>query len=100
MMSRRPLFYGWIVVAVAFVTMGIGVTVTRAFSLLFPPILEEFGWAFGLTAGAFSVGTLVSTIAAPFLGGLMDRHGPRRVMFVGAMVVSSGLLLAMLVATP
>jgi hypothetical protein len=29
-------------------TMGIGVTVTRAFSLLLPPILDEFGWAFGL----------------------------------------------------
>jgi len=100
MMGNGPLFYGWIVVAVAFVTMGIGVTVTRAFSLLFPPILEEFGWAFGLTAGAFSFGTLVSTIAAPFLGGLMDRHGPRRVMLLGAMVVSSGLLLAVLMGTP
>jgi hypothetical protein len=43
-----PVFYGWIVVAVAVLTMGIGVTVTRAFSLLLPPILDEFGWAFGL----------------------------------------------------
>ena len=100
MKGRWPIFYGWIVVAVAFVTMGIGVTVTRAFSLLFPPIREEFGWAFGLTAGAFAVGTLVSTVAAPFLGGLMDRHGPRRVVLLGAMVVSSGFLLAMLVGTP
>ena len=100
MRGRWPLFYGWIVVAVAFVTMGIGVTVSRAFSLLFPPIHEEFGWAFGLTAGAFSVGTLVSTIAAPFLGSLMDRYGPRRVIFFGALLVSSGLLLAVLIATP
>jgi MFS family permease len=100
MIGRGSLFYGWIVVALAFVTMGIGVTVTRAFSLLFPSLLNEFGWAFGLTAGAFSVGTLVSTIAAPFLGRLMDRHGPRRVMLLGAMVVGSGLLLAELMATP
>jgi hypothetical protein len=49
-----PVFYGWIVVAVAFLTMGIGVTVTRAFSLLFPPIPDEFGWAFRFIAGAFS----------------------------------------------
>jgi hypothetical protein len=40
------VFYGWIVVAVAFLTMGVGVTVTRGFSLLFPPILDELGWAF------------------------------------------------------
>jgi len=48
-----PFFYGWFSVAVAFVTMGIGVNARTAFSLLFPPILDEFGWARGLTAGAF-----------------------------------------------
>ena len=48
-----PFFYSWFSVAVAFVTMGIGVNARTAFSLLFPPILDEFGWARGLTAGAF-----------------------------------------------
>jgi len=32
-------------VAVAFVTMGVGVNARTAFSLLFPPILDEFGWS-------------------------------------------------------
>src|SRR3989442_15724145 len=48
-----PFFYGWFSVAVAFVTMGIGVNARTAFSLFSPPILDEFGWARGLTAGAF-----------------------------------------------
>ena len=39
---RLPFFYGWVIVAVVFVTMGIGVNARTAFSLLFPPILEEF----------------------------------------------------------
>ena len=42
--TRLPVFYGWIVVAVVFVTMGIAVNARTAFSLLFPPILDEFGW--------------------------------------------------------
>ena len=46
---RLPLFYSWIVVAVAFITMGLGVNACTAFSLLFPPILDEFGWERGLT---------------------------------------------------
>jgi hypothetical protein len=49
-------------VAVAFVTMGIGVNARTAFSLLFPPILDEFGWERGVTAGAFSFGFLVSAV--------------------------------------
>ena len=50
---RLPFFYGWAVMGVAFVTMGIGVNARTSFSLLFPPILDEFGWDRGVTAGAF-----------------------------------------------
>lgn len=51
---RLPVFYGWVVVAIAFVTMGVDVNVRTAFSLLFPPILDEFGRKRGVTAGVFS----------------------------------------------
>ena len=47
---RLPFFYGWVIVAVAFVTMAVGVNARTAFSLLFPPILDEFGWERGVTA--------------------------------------------------
>jgi hypothetical protein len=55
---RLPFFYGWVLVAVAFVTMAVGVNARTAFSLLFPAILDEFGWERGVTAGAFSFGSL------------------------------------------
>src|SRR5262249_52309666 len=42
--AALPFFYGWVLVAAAFVTMAIGVNARTAFSLLFPPILAEFGW--------------------------------------------------------
>jgi len=91
---RLPFFYGWVVVAVAFVTMAIGVNARTAFSLLFPPILAEFGWDRGVTAGAFSFGFLVSAILSPALGRLMDRRGPRVVMEMGVVLMALGLLLA------
>ena len=97
---RLPFFYGWIIVAVAFVTTGLGVNARTAFSLLFPPILAEFGWERGVTAGAFSFGFLVSAILSPSLGRLMDRRGPRFVMEMGVGLVAAGLLLAPLVRQP
>ena len=57
--------------------MAIGVNARTAFSLLFPPILDEFGWDRGVTAGAFSFGFLVSALLSPLVGRLMDRRGPR-----------------------
>ena len=95
-----PFFYGWVLVAVAFVTMAIGVNARTAFSLLFPPILDEFGWERGLTAGAFSFGFLVSAALSPLVGRWMDRHGPRVVIEVGVGLMASGLMLAPLVRQP
>jgi hypothetical protein len=62
------IFYGWIIVAVTFVAMGIGVNARTAFSLLFPPILDEFCWDRGVTAGAFSFGFVVSGVMSPTIG--------------------------------
>ncbi len=93
-------YYGWVIVAVVFVTMGVGVNARTAFSLLFPPILAEFGWDRGVTAGAFSFGFLVSAALSPVLGRLMDRHGPRLVIEAGVVMMAAGLLLATLVRQP
>jgi MFS family permease len=97
---RLPFFYGWVIVAVAFITMAVGVNARTAFSLLFPPILEEFSWERGATAGAFSFGFLVSAILSPLLGRLMDRQGPRLVIELGVATMGIGLLLAALVSEP
>jgi len=96
-MRRRlplPFFYGWLLVAIGFVTMAVGVNARTAFSLLFPPILDEFGWDRGVTAGIFSFGFLVSALVTPFVGRLMDRRGPALVMELGVGAMAAGLLLA------
>jgi MFS family permease len=95
-----PFFYGWLLVAVAFVTMAIGVNARTAFSLLFPAILAEFGWDRGVTAGAFSFGFLVSAVITPFVGRLMDLRGPRIVVELGVLAMGAGLILASLVNQP
>src|SRR5271170_3610909 len=97
---RLPFFYGWVLVAVAFVTMAVGVNARTAFSLLFPPILAEFGWDRGVTAGAFSFGFLVSAIVTPSVGRLMDRRGPLLVVEAGVVTMGAGLLLATLAHEP
>src|SRR5947207_13175028 len=87
--ASAPFFYGWVLVAIGFVTMAVGVNARTAFSLLFPAMLDEFGWDRGLTAGAFSFGFLVSAVVTPFVGRLMDQRGPRLVIELG--VVCWGL---------
>ncbi len=99
-LARLPFFYGWVVIAVAFVTMGVGVNTRTAFSLLFPPILAEFGWDRGRTAAAFSIGFIAAIAYAPAIGMLMDRFGPRLVIPLGAVLVSAGMILATFISQP
>jgi MFS family permease len=92
--QRLPFYYGWLVVAVVFVTMGIGVNARTAFSLLYPPILEEFGWERGVTAGVFSFGFFLSALLSPLFGRMMDSRGPRTVTLIGIGAIAAGLVLA------
>jgi MFS family permease len=95
-----PFFYGWIVVAVSFVTMAVGVNARTAFSLFFPEILTEFGWERGLTAGAFAFGFVVSMTFTPLLGKMMDAWGVRVVMPFGVVLLCLGLGLGTLIRQP
>jgi MFS family permease len=99
-LQRLPFFYGWAIVCIAFVTMAIGVTARTAFSLLLPPLIDEFGWDRGLIAGAFSFGFLVSAALSPIAGQLVDRRGPRVVIETGVCLLASGLLLAPFIKQP
>jgi MFS family permease len=98
--SRLPFYYGWLIIAVAFVTMAVGVSARTAFSLLMPPLIDEFGWDRGLAAGAFSFGFLVSAVLSPIVGRIIDTRGPRIVILVGVILMSVGLLLAPYIRSP
>ncbi|ANK82252.1 MFS transporter [Minwuia thermotolerans] len=100
MFSRLPFFYGWVIVAVAFVTMAVSVSARTSFSLLLPPILDEYGWERAVVAGAFSTGFLMSALFSPIAGRLVDRKGPRLVIQMGALSVGAGMILATQVAEP
>ncbi|MEH6495259.1 MAG: MFS transporter [Pseudomonas marincola] len=99
-LARTPIFYGWVVVAIVFVTMGIGVNVRTAFSLLYPAILDEFGWDRATTAAAFTVGFVFAGAMSPVLGKLMDRVDPRYLISASTLCVSAGLVLSTFAMEP
>ncbi len=98
-MDRR-FFYGWVIIAIAFVTMAIALSARTGFSVLFPALIDEFGWNRGVTAGAFSLGFVASTAFIPIIGVLMDRFGPSVVIPLGAVLIAAGYLAMPYISTP
>jgi sugar phosphate permease len=86
-LTARGLFYGWIIVAVLAVTETVSWGILYyAFSALLAPMQEDLGWSTATITGAYSVGLLVSGLAAPFVGRTIDRHGPRVIMTAGSIL--------------
>ncbi len=89
---RLPFYYGWVIVAVAFVCFAVGYATQHSFSIFFVAILEEFGWSRAVTAGALSLFFLVYGAYSIVAGGMVDRFGPRVALPVGALILGAGLL--------
>ena len=81
---KTPFYYGWLVVAMAFVAAFAATGVSQVvFGGIQIFITEDTGWDRTTISLAVTSGTWLSGLFAPFLGRLADRDGPRWLMAVG-----------------
>ncbi len=91
---RHKVFYGWwVVAAVFFISFYMAGTVNFGFTAFFEPIAQEFAWSYTQVSFAASIRGMESGIFAPLVGLLIDRFGPKKVVFVGVAVFGLGFLL-------
>jgi len=90
----RRIFYGWWIVGACFViSLYGGGVVFYGFTAIFEPLAAEFGWSYAQISFAASLRGLEAGLLAPLVGVLVDRWGPRRLLFSGAIITSLGLIL-------
>lgn len=75
-------------------------TTLYALGVLGKPIAADTGWGQSLVFGGLTVGLLVSSVASPFIGRLVDRRGGRSVMSVGSVLAALGLVALSQVSHP
>jgi len=91
--DSSKFYYGWIIVAVALISMAFWMGIRTSFSVFYVALLEDFPWNRGGSAGVQSMALITYTCMAPLLGGLIDRFGPRRVITPGILILAVGLML-------
>jgi len=90
----RKVFYGWwIVGACFFIALYTGGVIFYGFTAVFEPLANEFDWSYAQISLAASLRGLEMGLLAPFVGVLVDRWGPRRLLFGGVVITSLGLIL-------
>lgn len=92
-MNRTRIFYGW---WVASACMGISALYEclffYGFSAFFIPWRETFGWSRSLLGGVAGLARLEGGVIGPITGLLIDKYGPRRMMFLGLALTGLGFL--------
>jgi len=88
----RP-FYGYTIIAAAFFIFVLLDGTNYSFGVFLKPMSEELGWSRAVTAGAFSVNTILSGLLYIVTGRLNDRFGPRIVLTVCGFLFGLGYLL-------
>ena len=89
---KSPIFYGWVVVGICFLTLAVGGATNGSFSIFYVAMLKEFHWSRADAAGAYSLSMLLFSVCGPLVGWLIDRFGTRKVMPFGVIVLTIGLL--------
>lgn len=89
--TREKLYYGWVVVGVAFMVMFVNYGVRATQTVLIKGFSQELDIGRGAASLPFTVCVLVYAFLAPVTGRLVDRYGPRWVMVGGALISGLGL---------
>ena len=90
---KHKLFYGYVIVSVAFAVMMIAAGGFYSFGVFLEPVLAEFGWTRAMISAAFSLNILLVGFMGIGTGRLNDRFGPRLLLTAGGFFWGLGYLL-------
>ena len=85
------IFYGWRIVAAAFVVLFTAYGAQYCFGVFFAALLDEFRWSRAGLSGVFSLYAFGYCIVGFPAGRLTDRWGPRVVITAGALFLGIAL---------
>ena len=91
---RKPgIFYGYWMIAISLLCLGLfSGSGVGAFSLFVTNLQTAFGWGRGEIMLAFTIYYLLTGVAAPPVGALVDRYGVRGVIAAGSLIAGLGFI--------
>ena len=91
--AGHQIFYGWYIVFAALVAamMATGMQV-YSLGVFLKPMTDDLGWSRTDLSFGQTVATLCSGVVAFWVGPLLDRHGGRVLMVLGAVAMGAGFI--------
>ena len=87
----RRIDYGWVILSTGFVVLFFGGGSRFVFGLMLKPMADDMGWSRSSLSGAVTAFMVVSALAMPIVGRLVDRYSLRWVMATGVLLAAVGI---------
>ena len=91
-LARRNIHYGWVVVAVTFLTMLVTAGAMGSPGVMIVPLEREFGWENAQISTALALRILLFGLFGPFAAAFMNQFGIRRVVVCALALIAAGFL--------
>ena len=91
---QKPARVALGVLALCFTLSVLGRGLGESFTVFLKPISESFGWDRAEVVSVYSLSALAGGLAAPLVGRLFDRSGPRIVYSLGLFLLGAAFLIA------
>src|SRR6267378_884868 len=92
--------YAWIVLVVMFTATLAGVGVRTAPGVMIVPLQRAFGWDVGTISAAISINIILMGVTGPFLMGVMEGFGLKRMILLSLTTLMAGTGLSILMTEP
>ncbi len=96
----RSIEYRWVILSTGFTVLFFSGGSRYAFGLMLKPMTEDLGWSRSSLSLAVTTFMVVSALAMPLVGRLLDLYGTRMVVGLGAVIAAVGIGLMSRVAAP
>lgn len=97
---KPGLYWGWYVIAGAFLIMAINYGARYCFGIFIKPLAAEYQWSRSVISLAATLLVVTYGIGGILTGRLLDKMAPRKMMTIGAAAFGAGLILTSFITTP
>ena len=97
--GKSRIYYGWYVLAASFLILFLSSGARFTIGIAFKPLIAEFGWSRSAVSLAAFLNMTFFSLSVVATGKWYDRFGPKWVIIVSTVLVSSGYMLIALTQT-